>query len=111
AGAFRDLALVFRELSHKPTFWLVAVGAGFLAFVGYGHLFFIQSFFLRNHGPELTRLAAGFGLKAKGFLGVTSGLMIGGGGLVGTLLGGLVADRATVRDRRAQMTVPAIGAV
>jgi MFS family permease len=110
-GAIRDLVEVIGELTHKPTYWLVAVAAGFLAFVGYGHLFFIQSFFLRNHGPELTALAAPFGLKAKGFLGIASGLMIGGGGFVGTLLGGLIADRAAVRDRRGFVTVPAIGAI
>ena len=79
AGALAELVVVIRELSHKPTFWLVATAAGFLSFVGYGHLFFIQSFFLRNHGPELTHLASGFGLKAKGFLGVATGLMIGAG--------------------------------
>ena len=109
--AFADLVEVFQALARKPTFWLAAAAAGFYAFVGYGHLFFQQSFFLRSHGPALTRLAAHFGLKAKGFLGIATGLMIGGGGFVGSLLGGAIADRAAVRDRRAHMTVPAIGGI
>jgi MFS family permease len=109
--ALAEVMDVFRELTHKPTFWLVAVSAGFLAFVGYGHLFFLQAFFLRNHGPQLTAIAAHFGLKATSFLGIATGLVTGAGGFCGTLLGGVVADRAAVRDRRAHMTVPAIGAI
>jgi MFS family permease len=111
ARALSDLAEVLRELSHKPTFWLVAVSAGFLAFVGYGHIFFIQAFFLRTHGAQLTAIAAHFGLKATSFLGIATGLVIGAGGFVGTMLGGVVADRAVTRDRRAHMTVPALGAI
>lgn len=109
--ALFDLADVMKALARKPTFWLAAVAAGFYAFVGYGHLFFQQSYFLRSHGPELTAIAAHFGLKAKGFLGIATGLMIGGGGFVGSLLGGAIADWAAVRDRRAHMTVPAVGGV
>ncbi|HEX3915953.1 MAG TPA: MFS transporter [Caulobacteraceae bacterium] len=109
--AFRDLAAVFKELSGKPTFWLTAVAAGFFAFVGYAHLFFIQAFFLRVHGPELATLAAPFHLKAQGFIGIATGLMIGAGGFTGTVLGGWVADRAIGRDRRVHMTFPAIAAL
>jgi MFS family permease len=108
--AFRELAAVIKELSGKPTFWLTAVAAGFFAFVGYAHLFFIQAFFLRVHGPELAALAAPFHLKPQGFIGIATGLMIGAGGFTGTVLGGYVADRAVGRDRRAHMSVPAVGA-
>ena len=102
---------VLKALAGKPTFWLAAIAAGFLAFVGYGHLFFIQSFFLRSHGPEVAAIAAHFGLKAKGFLGIATGLMIGGGGFVGTLVGGAIADHAATRDRRRFMTVPALASL
>jgi MFS family permease len=108
---FKDLADTVRALAGKRTFWLVAVGAGFSAFVGYAQLFFTASFFLRCHPVEIAAIAAHFGLKSKGFLGPALGLMNGGGGLVGTLLGGWIADRAVTRDRRAFMTAPALAAV
>jgi predicted MFS family arabinose efflux permease len=99
-----------RELAGKRTFWLVAVAAGLMAFAGYAQQAFFSSFFLRNHGPALDALAAGVGLKSKGFLGLCIGSAVGGGGLAGTLLGGMLADRAAARDRRGYMTVPAIAA-
>jgi MFS family permease len=108
---FRDLADTIRALARKPSFWLVALGSGFSAFVGYAQLFFNASFFLRCHPAELAALAAVFGLKSKGFLGLALGLMTGVGGLAGTLIGGAIADRAVSRDRRAFMSVPAIAAV
>jgi predicted MFS family arabinose efflux permease len=108
---FEDLIATVKALSDKPTFWFAALGAGFSAFVGYAHLFFTASFFLRCHTAELASLAAGFGLKSKGFLGPALGLMTGLGGLVGTLIGGHIADRAVSRDRRAFMSVPAVAAV
>jgi MFS family permease len=43
-----------------------------------------------------------------GLLGIAGALTSGVGGLVGTWLGGFLADRAAARDRRAYMSVPAI---
>jgi MFS family permease len=97
-----------RELQSKPTFWLIAVAAGLLAFVGYGHAAFSAPFFLRVHGARVAELAEFFGLGPMGLLGIASALTGGIGGLVGTWLGGFLADRAAARDRRAYMTVPAI---
>ncbi len=108
---FKNLVDTVKALSGKPSFWFVALGSGFSSFVGYALLFFTASFFLRCHGAELTTIAAGFGLKAKGFLGPVLGLVTGLGGLVGTLIGGHIADRSVVRDRRLSMTVPAIAAL
>ena len=105
---FRDLADTVRALMGKPTFWLAAMGCAFSAFVGYAQLFFTASFFLRCHTAELASLAAGFGLKSKGFLGPVLGLMSGLGGMTGSLISGRIADRAVTRDRRAFMSVPAI---
>jgi MFS family permease len=105
---FRDLADTINALLSKPTFWLAAMGCAFSAFVGYAQLFFTASFFLRCHAAELASLAAGFGLKSKGFLGPVLGLMTGLGGMTGSLIGGRIADRAVTRDRRAFMSVPAI---
>jgi MFS family permease len=103
-----DLIDTVKALSSKPTFWFVAIGCGFSAFVGYAQLFFTASFFLRCHAPEVAQIAAGFGLKSKGFLGPAIGVMTALGGLTGTLVGGQIADRAVGRDRRAFMSVPAV---
>ncbi|HLY78387.1 MAG TPA: MFS transporter [Caulobacteraceae bacterium] len=105
---FADLVDTLKALSSKPTFWFVAIGCGFSAFVGYAQLFFTASFFLRCHGPEVAQIAAGFGLKSKGFLGPALGVMTALGGLTGSLVGGQIADRAVGRDRRAFMSVPAV---
>jgi MFS family permease len=103
-----DLVDTVKALSSKPTFWFVAIGCGFSAFVGYAQLFFTASFFLRCHGAEVAQIAAGFGLKSKGFLGPALGVMTAAGGLTGALVGGQIADRAVGRDRRAFMSVPAV---
>jgi MFS family permease len=108
---YRDLMDTVRALAPKRTFWLMAVGSGVSAFVGYAHLFFTSSFFLRCHTAEVAAIAAGFGLKSKGFLGPALGLMTGLGGLTGTLVGGWIADRAAIRDRRLFATVPGVAAV
>jgi len=108
---FVDLVDTVKALASKPTFWFVAIGCGFSAFVGYAQLFFTASFFLRCHAPEVAAIAAGFGLKSKGFLGPALGVMTALGGLTGTLVGGQIADRAVGRDRRAFMSVPALAAL
>jgi MFS family permease len=108
---FADLVDTVKALSGKPAFWFVAIGCGFSAFVGYAQLFFTASFFLRCHAPEVAAIAAGFGLKSKGFLGPALGVMTALGGLTGTLVGGQIADRAVSRDRRAFMSVPAAAAL
>jgi MFS family permease len=74
-----DFVEVVRALAGKPTFWLVATATGFSALVGYAHLYYTSAFFLRCHLQDLTEIAAGFGLKAKGFLGLALGVVTGGG--------------------------------
>ena len=108
---FRDLADTVGALRTKPSFWFAALATGFSAFVGYGLLFFNASFFLRCHGPELAQIAAGFGLRSKGFLGLALGLVNGLGGFTGTVVGGWIADRAATRDRRLFASVPAAAAL
>ncbi len=108
---FVDLVDTLKALSSKPTFWFVAIGCGFSAFVGYAQLFFTASFFLRCHGPEVAQIAASLGLKSKGFLGPALGVVTALGGLTGTLVGGQIADRAVGRDRRAFMSWPAMAAL
>jgi hypothetical protein len=98
-------------LATKKTFWLVALAASIKAFVGYGHAPFTASFFFRNHGPEIAQLAAGFGLKSAGFLGLALGLIGGTAGVIGAWVGGVLADKLGARDLRAYVTVPAVASL
>lgn len=98
-------------LMAKKTFWLVAFAAAIKAFIGYGQAPFAASFFFRNHTAELASLAAGFGLKPVGFLGLALGLIGGAAGVVGAWLGGVIADRYGSKDIRAYVVVPAIASL
>ncbi|MBR7619148.1 MFS transporter [Phenylobacterium sp. 20VBR1] len=105
------LSAALKVLAGKPTFWLMAVAAGIMAFVGYGQGAFNAAFFLRLHGDQLAALAAPFGLKSAGFLGLALGLIGGAAGIIGTLLGGWFADIAARKDARGYAVVPAAAAV
>jgi len=98
-------------LATKKTFWLIALAASIKAFVGYGHAPFTASFFFRVHGAEVAELAARFGLKSAGFLGLALGLIGGTAGVIGAWLGGLLADRLGAKDLRAYVIVPAIASL
>jgi len=100
-----------RYLSAKRTFWFMAFGAAIKAFVGYGHAPFTASYFLRMHGPEVAQLAAQFGLKPVGFLGIALGLLAGIFGTASSWLGGYIADKFGARDLRAYASVPAVASV
>ncbi|MCR5875023.1 MFS transporter [Phenylobacterium sp. J426] len=100
-----------RYVTRKPTFWYISMGASLKAFIGYGHAPFTASFFLRNHTEEVAGLAASFGLKSVGFLGLAIGLLAGIGGAIGTFAGGWIADKVAKRNLGHQMITPAIGAL
>lgn len=92
-----SLRALLRMLAPLRTFWLASLGAAFLAFLSYGQAAFLGSFLMRVHGLNV------------GEVGLLLGLALGGGGALGSWVGGLVTDRAVVRDVRAYMLVPAIG--
>jgi MFS family permease len=98
-------------LMAKKTFWLVALAAAIKAFIGYGQAPFTASFFFRNHTAELASLAAQFGLKSAGFLGLSLGLIAGTSGVVGAWLGGVIADRYGSKDIRAYVIAPALASL
>jgi MFS family permease len=98
-------------LAAKKTFWLVALAASIKAFIGYGQAPFAASFFFRNHTAELASLAALFGLKSAGFLGLALGLIGGTAGVIGAWLGGVLADKLGAKDLRAYVIVPAVASV
>ena len=109
-----NLKAAIAELRSKRAFWRICLGVAFLSFLGYGHIAFYGSFYMRAHGAELQGLAdqvggaLGMQLGALGFLGPALGLIIGIFGAFGTWLGGQIADRAAKRDLRAYVSVPAI---
>lgn len=91
-GLRETLSLLVRYRS----FWYIATGCGLTAFAGYGNGNFAPLFLERSHGITGTEL---------GLLLAFGG---GGGGLVGTLLGGRVADLLGARDQRWYLWLPAI---
>ena len=66
------------------------------AFAGYGNGNFTPSFLMRSHGLEVANV------------GVLLAIFGGGGGILGTLLGGYFADRFGATDKRWYFWVPAI---
>jgi MFS family permease len=92
-----------RELLGKKAFVLITLGATIGAFVGNARNAFNGSFFLRTHHDGLAALAGlanhatGLNLGPVGFLGLALGLSGGLFGVLGTLLGGWLTDRAARR--------------
>ncbi|MFT6366640.1 MAG: putative MFS family arabinose efflux permease [Halioglobus sp.] len=86
----------YRLLKQYPSFWYISAGAGLAAFVGYGTGNFAPSFLMRSHNLDV------------GQVGVILAIFGGGGGLVGTFLGGYLADRLGQSDKRWYVWVPAI---
>jgi MFS family permease len=86
---------------------VVAATAG-KVFVGYGHAAFVASFLLRNHAAQIAEIAAPFGLKPVGLVGVCLALSTGPANILGALVGGWMCDRFGRNDARAYVTIPAI---
>lgn len=84
------------RLRGYRSFWYIAAAGGLAAFVGYGNGNFAPSFMVRNHGLEMAEV------------GVVLAIFGGGGGLVGTFLGGYLADRLGPRDQRWYLWLPAV---
>lgn len=87
---------VFRLVSRKPTFWLLAFGAASASVCGYGLAFWLPSFFDRTFGLTLVE-------RSWIYAGIT---LIGG--CLGILGGGVLADRLGKASRRAYPLIPAI---
>jgi predicted MFS family arabinose efflux permease len=83
-------------LASFPSFWLLAAGCGVAAFIGYGNGNFAPSYLIRNHGFSV------------GEVGVVLAIFGGGAGLLGTFLGGFLADRLAARDKRWYLWLPAV---
>jgi predicted MFS family arabinose efflux permease len=81
-------------LIRYRSFWYLATAAGLTAFIGYGTGNFAPSFLMRSHGLSVSEV------------GVLMAFAGGGSGLVGTLLGGVLADRLAKRDPRWYLWLP-----
>jgi predicted MFS family arabinose efflux permease len=90
------LRTIVGKLMHKPSFWLISLGASSSSMMGYGLFFGLPSFFVRSFGLEL--------LEASVFYG--SILLVGG--IAGTWLGGALADKLGAERRGMYVTIPAI---
>ena len=86
----------YQLLSSFRSFWYLAAATGLTSFAGYGNGNFAPSFLIRNHGFSV------------GEVGVVLAIFGGGGGLLGTFLGGFLADRLGVGDKRWYLWLPAI---
>lgn len=95
-GTVPTLRTIVQKLMHKPSFWIISLGASASSMMGYGLFFWLPSFFVRSFGLTL--------LEASVFYG--SILLIGG--IAGTWLGGALADRLGANRRGMYVTIPAI---
>ena len=87
------------ELGRKKAYWNICLAAAVISFLGYGQIAFFGSFFVRVHEMPI------------GQIGLLLGFMIGISGVIGTFIGGQIADAAAKRDTRAYVTVPAVALV
>lgn len=93
APGFKD---ALRELSKRKSYWYGVFAATTVSFLGYGHAYFLPSFLTRVHDMGLAERGAAM-----------AGMTLVAG-VVGTLIGGFLADKAAQNDRRAYMTVPMV---
>ena len=87
---------VLREVVSSKAFVLLAAGAAFIAFLGYGKGVWTTILFARIHG------------LSPGEVGLWLGISAGIGGMIGMWLGGWFGDRYGKSNPRHYVTAPAI---
>lgn len=98
-GGFGHFLTGLSEIFSSRAFTFVFVAASLTAFLSYGKGVWILILFQRSHG------------FSAGETGLLLGLVLGVAGLLGTWLGGQIADRFGKRDKRYVLLLPAIGMV
>ncbi len=86
-----------REIFASKAYLYIFIAASFTAFLSYGKGLWTISFFIRSHGFSTTEA------------GLSMAIALGVSGIIGTWLGGKVADVYGKRDKRHLLTLPAIG--
>jgi predicted MFS family arabinose efflux permease len=88
-----------KEVFSSRAFVLLAIAASFTAFLSYGKSVWAVILFIRSHG------------LSPGETGLLLGIVLGVAGMVGTWLGGMMADKFGKIDKRHLLTTPALGMV
>lgn len=96
AGYTPSLSETIEMLRRYPSFWLIAIACGLTAFGGYGVGNFLPVYLWRSHGFEGSEL------------GVLMAFGGGGAGMVGTFLGGRLADSFGAGEPRWYLWLPAL---
>ena len=91
-----SLGVVLRTLAGKPSFWMLAFGAGTASMVSYGLAFWVPSFLARSYG---------LGLVDRSLIYATVALI---GGCAGIWAGGVLGDRLGNANPRGYALVPAV---
>jgi predicted MFS family arabinose efflux permease len=86
-----------REVFASKAYLYVFIAASFTAFLSYGKGLWTISFFIRSHGLSTTEA------------GLAMAVALGISGIIGTWLGGKMADVFGKHDKRHILTLPAIG--
>lgn len=97
AASKPSLKDTFTLLRDRPSFWYLAFGSAFVAYVSYGNGNFVPSFLIRNHGMSLAEV------------GTALALVSGVSGAIGTFAGGYLADRFGKKDKRWYIWIPLLG--
>jgi predicted MFS family arabinose efflux permease len=95
-NAAASLKTILATLTHKPSFWIVSLGAACSSMMGYGLFFWLPSFFVRSFDMTL--------LNASLYYGAV--LLVGG--LAGIWAGGWLGDRFGQMRHSRYITIPAI---
>jgi MFS family permease len=88
---------VMREIFTSRAYLYIVIAGSVTAFLGYGKGLWTISFFIRSHGLSTTQA------------GIAMAIALGVAGMIGTWLGGYLADRFGSRDKRHLLTFPAVG--
>lgn len=91
------LGVTIRTLISNKTIVHIAMGGALTSFVGYGLGQWLPAFFIRIHEMGIAQTATYFGLVN----GIAS--------MLGTWLGGTLADKFSIRDERIYVWLPAAG--
>lgn len=86
-----------KEIFASRAFVYILIAASVTAFLGYGKALWTISFFIRSHGLSTTEA------------GLSMAVVLGLAGVLGTWLGGKLADVFGARDKRHILTFPAYG--
>lgn len=86
-----------REIFASKAYLYIFIAASLTAFLSYGKGLWTISFFIRSHGFSTTEA------------GLAMAVALGLSGIIGTWLGGKMADVFGSRDKRHILTMPAIG--